>query len=81
MVETVHQDENPIREADKESIDRLFSKDPQFLTEENIAEIVSKLRSGRGKWIHETEKKVTAKKKFSSEEAKQLLSGLDLKLF
>lgn len=81
MVETVHQDENPIREADKESIDRLFSKDPQFLTEENIAEIINKLRSGRGKWIHETEKKATAKKKLSSEEAKQLLSGLDLKLF
>lgn len=81
MVETVHQEENPIREADKESIDRLFSKDPQFLTEENIAEIVDKLRSGRGKWIHETEKKATSKKKLSSEEAKQLLSGLDLKLF
>lgn len=81
MVETVHQEENPIREADKESVDRLFSKDPQFLTEENIAEIVDKLRSGRGKWIHETEKKATSKKKLSSEEAKQLLSGLDLKLF
>lgn len=26
MVETVHQEENPIRDADKESIDRLFQK-------------------------------------------------------
>lgn len=83
MVDVVHQEENPIQDADKESVDRLFSKDPQFLTEENIAEIVNKLRSGRGKWIHETEKKATASKskKLSSEEAKQLLAGLDLKLF
>lgn len=83
MVDVVHQEENPIQDADKESVDRLFSKDPQFLTEENIAEIVNKLRSGRGKWIHETEKKATSSKskKLSSEEAKQLLAGLDLKLF
>lgn len=83
MVDVVHQEGNPIQDADKESVDRLFSKDPQFLTEENIAEIVNKLRSGRGKWIHETEKKATSSKgkKLSSEEAKQLLAGLDLKLF
>lgn len=61
MVETVHQEENPIREADKESIDRLFSKDPQFLTTEDIDMMVEKLRAGRGMWIHETEKRATAK--------------------
>lgn len=81
MVETVHQEENPIREADKESIDRLFSKDPQFLTAEDIDMMVEKLRAGRGKWIHETEKRATAKKpkKLSSVEAKQILSSLQLK--
>lgn len=80
MVETVHQEENPIREADKESIDRLFSKDPQFLTTEDIDMMVEKLRAGRGKWIHETEKRAAKKpKKLSSVEAKQILSSLQLK--
>lgn len=80
MVDVVHQEENPIREADKESVDRLFSLDPQFLTEQNISDIVAKLRAGRGKWIHETEKKATTKtkSKISSVEAKALLSNLKL---
>lgn len=81
MVDVVNQEENPIQEADRLSIDRLFSLDPQFLTEENINEIVSKLRSGRGKWIHETEKKATATKKkgkMSSEEAQALLGSINL---
>lgn len=72
---------NPIAEADFESIDRLFNKDPQFLTEEDLQAIVAKLRSGRGKWLHETEKKTRAaagKKKLSSEESKALLSSLNI---
>lgn len=85
MVDSINQAENPIREADRESIDRLFSLDPQFLTEQNILEIIEKLRSGRGTWIRQTEKKASSskggKKKLSSEEAKALLSSLDLKLF
>lgn len=82
MVETVHQEENPIRDADKESIDRLFSKDPQFLTDADISMMVEKLRAGRGKWIHETEKKATTKKKgkMDSAEAKAILSSLKLDL-
>ena len=84
MVDSINQEENPIREADRESIDRLFSLDPQFLTEQNILEVIEKLRSGRGTWIRQTEKKASSKggkKKLSSEEAKALLSSLDLKLF
>lgn len=84
MVDSINQEENPIREADRESIDRIFSLDPQFLTEQNILEIIEKLRSGRGTWIRQTEKKASSskgKKKLSSEEAKALLSSLDLKLF
>ena len=72
---------NPIAEADFESIDRLFNKDPQFLTEEDLQAIVAKLRSGRGKWLHETEKKTRAaagKKKLSPEESKALLSSLNI---
>lgn len=72
---------NPIAEADFESIDRLFNKDPQFLTEEDLQAIVAKLRSGRGKWLHETEKKTKAaagKKKLSPEESKALLSSLNI---
>lgn len=81
MVDAVHQEENPIREADKESVDRLFSLDPQFLTEQNIKDIVEKLRSGRGKWIHESEKKATSKKpKMTSVEAKAILANLKLSL-
>lgn len=49
MTETNSQDLNPIADADFEAIDRLFNKDPQFLTEEDISLIVQKLRSGRGK--------------------------------
>ena len=71
---------NPITEADFESIDRLFNKDPQFLTEEDIEAIVLKLRSGRGKWLHESEKrtKATGKKKLSAEESKALLASLNI---
>lgn len=86
MVDQVDQENNPIAEADKFSIDRLFSLDPQFLTEQNILSIIEKLRSGRGTWIKETRgtKSGSAKKggkKLSSDEAKALLSSLDLKLF
>lgn len=70
---------NPIAEADFESIDRLFNKDPQFLTEEDLDTIVAKLRSGRGRWLHETEKKkAKAKAKLSPEESKALLDSLNL---
>jgi hypothetical protein len=69
---------NPIADADFEAIDRLFNKDPQFLTEEDIETIVQKLRSGRGRWLHETEKKAAAKKKLSKEESKDLLASLNL---
>ena len=69
---------NPILEADFESIDRLFNKDPQFLVEEDIDTIVLKLRSGRGKWLHETEKKSAKPKKLDQEGSKALLSSLNL---
>lgn len=72
---------NPIAEADFEAVDRLFNKDPQFLQEEDIEAIVSKLRSGRGKWLHEAEKKAkaTKAKKLSAEDSKSLLASLDIK--
>lgn len=78
MTETNSQDLNPIADADFEAIDRLFNKDPQFLTEEDISLIVQKLRSGRGKWLHESEKKTAAKKKLSKAESKDLLASLNL---
>lgn len=79
MVEQVNQAENPIREADKESIDRLFNLDPQFLTRENIALIVDKLRSGRGTWIAEKKKSSTKKAPaLSKESAQNLLAGFNL---
>ena len=80
MVETVNQAENPIREADKESIDRLFNLDPQFLTRENVTQIVEVLRRGRGNWAAE-KKKSAAKKatKVSAEAAADLLNQFALK--
>lgn len=81
MVETVNQSENPIREADKESIDRLFNLDPQFLTRENVTQIVEVLRRGRGNWAAE-KKKLAAKaksQKVSAEAAADLLNQFALK--
>lgn len=80
MTEINSQPTNPIEEADFESIDRLFNKDPQFLTQEDLASIVAKLRSGRGRWLHETAKKTTtkAKTKKTAEESKTLLASLDI---
>ena len=78
MTEINSQPTNPIEEADFESIDRLFNKDPQFLTQEDLASIVAKLRSGRGRWLHETAKKTTAKTKKTAEESKALLASLDI---
>ena len=80
MVETVNQSENPIQEADKESIDRLFNLDPQFLTRENVTQIVEVLRRGRGNWVAE-KKKSAAKKatKVSAEAAADLLNQFALK--
>ena len=71
---------NPIAEADFESIDRLFNKDPQFLVEEDIKAIITKLRSGRGKWLHTTEKKTktSSKTKLSKEDSAALLSSLNI---
>lgn len=76
MTEINSQPINPIEEADFESIDRLFNKDPQFMTQEDLASIVAKLRSGRGRWLHETAKKTTAKK--TAKESKALLASLDI---
>lgn len=78
MVETVNQEENPIKEADKESIDRLFNLDPQFLKKENIRDIVEVLRRNRANWA--TEKAKTKKKEpVSADQAKNLLSQFALK--
>lgn len=78
MTENPNTESNPITEADFESIDRLFNKDPQFLQESDIDAIVAKLRQGRGKWLHEVEKKAKTKTKMSSEESKAFLSSLNL---
>lgn len=56
MVDNVNQEENPIAEADKESVDRLFNKDPQFLTQEDLAKIVERLRANRGTWLKKEKK-------------------------
>lgn len=82
MVEVVNQAENPIQEADRESIDRLFNLDPQFLTRDSIALIVAKLRAGRGSWIAEKKKASGSKKApaLSKEAAQNLLSGFTFKL-
>ena len=80
MVETVNQSENPIREADKESIDRLFNLDPQFLTRENVTQIVEVLRRGRGNWAAEKKKSAGKKAtKVSAEAAADLLNQFALK--
>jgi len=71
MVEVVNQEENPIKEADKESIDRLFNLNPQFLTRENVREIVEVLRRNRANWAKEKAPK--SKAKVSTEAAKNLL--------
>lgn len=82
MVDNVNQEENPIAEADKESVDRLFSKDPQFLTQEDLAKIVERLRANRGTWLKK-EKKGTGtsrggKKVLEKAEMQALLADLKL---
>ena len=82
MVDNVNQEENPIAEADKESVDRLFNKDPQFLTQEDLAKIVERLRANRGTWLKK-EKKSTGtprggKKVLEKAEMQALLADLKL---
>lgn len=74
---------NPISGAKWESVDELFSKDPQFLTEENLANICQKLREGRGTWLasERTKSKAsTSKAKLSPEAAKNLLDNLVIEI-
>ena len=78
-IPTIDPATNPISAAKFESVDELFSKDPQFLTEENLAAIVEVLRAGRGKWLASEKSKgssKTAKPKLTSEQAKNLLDNL-----
>lgn len=80
MVEQVNQEENPIQEADKESIDRLFNLDPQFLTRENVVKIVEVLRRNRGSWAADKKAKTSrAKAPVSKEAAADLLNQFALK--
>lgn len=67
---------NPIDIASKASIDELFSMDPQFYTEENLAAIVERLRAGRGKWLQESKGSGRGKAKLSPEQAMNLLNNL-----
>ena len=72
---------NPIDIASKASIDELFSMDPQFYTEENLAAIVERLRAGRGKWLQESKGSGNrstgrGKDKLSTEQAMNLLNNL-----
>ena len=80
MVDQVNQEENPIKEADKESIDRLFNLDPQFMTRENVRSIVEVLRRNRAKWALEKPKASKAKPALGAEAAKNLLSNFEFKL-
>ena len=72
--------ENPIKVASFESIDELFSKDPMFMTEEDLGAIVKKLREGRSRWLQSQALKARApaKKKLTAEEADALLANLTL---
>lgn len=82
MVDNVNQEENPIAEADKESVDRLFNKDPQFLTQEDLAKIVERLRANRGTWLKKEKKTVSTsrggKKVLEKAEMQALLADLKL---
>lgn len=82
MVDNVNQEENPIAEADKESVDRLFNKDPQFLTQEDLAKIVERLRTNRGTWLKKEKKAQGAsrggKKVLEKAEMQALLADLKL---
>ena len=81
MVDKVDQEHNPIKEADKESIDRLFNLDPQFLTRENIGQIVAKLRANRANWTLEAKAKTKGTRgKVSADAAKDLLAQFALKM-
>lgn len=86
MSEMINQETNPVGIASFESIDELFSKDPQFYTEENLAMIVEKLRSGRGKWLQESKGSGNraagskAKPKLSKEQAMNLLNNLVIEI-
>lgn len=82
MVDNVNQEENPIAEADKESVDRLFNKDPQFLTQEDLAKIVERLRANRGTWLKKEKKALATsrggKKVLEKAEMQALLADLKL---
>lgn len=81
MSESSNHPANPIGIASKASIDELFSMDPQFYTEENLAAIVERLRAGRGKWLQESKGSGNrstgrGKAKLSTEQAMNLLNNL-----
>jgi hypothetical protein len=80
MVTAVDQASNPIAEADKESVDRLFNKDPQFLTENDMMVMIEKLRANRGHWLKKESapKAPRGKTKLSEDAVKALLKDLNL---
>ena len=72
--------DNPIKIAIFESIDELFTKDPQFMTGEDLSAIVSTLRKGRGTWLQaQALKAKTPKTKaapLTPDQAKALLANI-----
>jgi len=45
--------ESPLIEADAESIDELFDKDPLKLSDQNVDSIVQEMRASRTNWMAE----------------------------
>ena len=70
--------ESPLTEADPQSLNILFDKDPLELTDQDIDAIVAELRKARTEWA--TEESSKSKSKASKVTANLSLEDLDLKL-
>lgn len=70
--------ENPLAEANPESLSDLFEKDPLLLTDADIERIVSELRSARANWLQK--EKVTKGNPKRAAPSNLSLADLDIKL-
>lgn len=69
---------SPLREAEPESLNTLFDRDPLSLTTQEVDYIVQKMREGRERWAKEEAEKASRGKKSKPADPNMSLDDLGL---
>ncbi len=69
---------NPLDNSNPASLEELFDKDPQFLTEPDIELIVKNLRLQRTTWKAEEHKKRAKKPALTKEQSKEIVANIEI---